>query len=133
MRRFAVVLATAGMLVCALPTHQAFAQDDDWDVKRDPFDRQVINKYKAILRRSIGDKAALNKLVRLYRSYRTIKLLISEYEKVLAKTPDNFTALAVLGHIWLNQGKHDKALEYYEKAAVVKPKNSVIQLALGDL
>lgn len=133
MRRFAVVLAAAGLLVCALPTHDAFAQDDDWDVKRDPFDRQVINRYKAILRRNIGDKAAFNKMLRLYKSYRTIKLLISEYQAVLDKDDDNFTALGVLGHIYSSQGQHDKALEYYEKAAAAKPKNPHIQIALGDL
>ena len=134
MRRFIVFIAAAGLLVCALAPRAASAQDDDdWDVKRDPFDRQVINKYKGLLRSNIGDTAALNKLIRLYKTYRTVDLLVSEYEKVLETDADNFTALAVLGHIWLDQKSHDKALLYYEKAAVVKPKDAVVQIALGDL
>jgi tetratricopeptide (TPR) repeat protein len=123
--------ALAAALAVAAPT-VARAQDD-WDVKRDPFDKRVVGKYKAILARNPGDKSALDKLRGLYRKHRSVAQLISEYKKELAKRPDDFAVLVVLGHLYLGQSERDEALAHYEKAAAKRPDDTTLAIALGDL
>src|SRR5262245_42990569 len=65
-------------LVLAALASAAGAQPADWTVKRDPFDRGVVARYKAILARDPYD-AALTALMSLYRKHRTLALLDDEY------------------------------------------------------
>ena len=116
----------------ALAPRAARAQDD-WSVKRNPFDRQVVARYKRILAKNPGDKDALNKLRGLYKRYRSVALLVSEYEKQLAKNPRDFSTLVVLGHLALDEGQRDKALTYYQRAAQVRPTDDALQVSLGEL
>ncbi len=106
---------------------------DDWTVKRDPFDRKVIARYKAILDRNPGDTRALRKLVTLYKRYRTLDKLVGEYRAAFAKHPDRFSTALVLGHLALEQNDADSALSYYEKAAALRPDSPLVQVGLGDL
>ena len=132
--RLALVLPLVLALAAVAPMRVAQAQpDDDWVVKRDPFDKRVVARYKAILAKRPGDAAALRKLVSLYKRYRTVAKLIGEYERTLAKKPTSFSATIILGHLYLDQGKSDKALDYYEKAALLRPDSPLVQLGLGDL
>src|SRR5262245_50622195 len=125
----AALVAALG-LGAGLP--RAGAQDD-WDVKRDPFDKQVVAGYKRILARNPNDKQALDRLKGLYKRYRSIGQLIGEYEKELAKRPNDVALLVVLGHLELADGKRDEALAHYEKASAHKPDDAELAIAIGDL
>jgi hypothetical protein len=70
MRRF-VTAVTVAVLAIGLPT-AAFAQGDDWSVERDPFDKAVVGKLKAILARNPNDADALAKLLTMYRRFRSV-------------------------------------------------------------
>ena len=129
-RLLAAALVAAAVLGAAAGPARA---QDDWDVKRDPFDRQIIARYKRILAKSPGDRDALNKLRGLYKKHRTVGLLVSEYEKELAKKPGDFALLVVLGHLELGEGKKAEALAYYEKAGAARPDDPGLATALGDL
>jgi tetratricopeptide (TPR) repeat protein len=109
------------------------AAAQDWDVKRDPFDRQVVARYKRILAQSPGDRDALSKLRGLYKKHRSVGQLIGEYQKAVAARPNDFAALMVLGHLQLGESRQDEALATYEKAAALRPNDPALSTALGDL
>jgi tetratricopeptide (TPR) repeat protein len=135
MRRFLAFSSRAVLAVVltatALPS-VAHAQDD-WSVRRDPFDPQVVARYKAILAKNPADQSALRKLVALYTRHRSLELLLREYEAALARRPDDFATAVVLGHIHLQQGHRDQARTQYERAAKLRPDSTAVLIALGDL
>ena len=55
--RLFLALALGVAAVTALPS--AASAQGDWTVKRDPFDRRVIGRYKAILQKNPADRDAL--------------------------------------------------------------------------
>ncbi|MEO7096542.1 MAG: hypothetical protein ABI175_25005, partial [Polyangiales bacterium] len=77
MRRLRFFLAAAVMLAPLSAVTPVSA--DDWGVTRDPFDKNVIARYKAILAKNPHDGSALAKLLEMYKRYRTIDLLKEEY------------------------------------------------------
>src|SRR4051812_23744410 len=111
------------LLACALATAAplvAVAQPGDWGVTRDPFDKNVIARYKAILAKNPHDGSALAKLLEMYRRYRTVDLLKSEYEKQLDKKADDWSALVVLGRLMHTTGDDQRARELWAKAVAAK-------------
>ena len=110
----------------------AAAQGDDWGVTRDPFDKKVVAKLKGILARNPSDADALAKLLTMYRRYRTVAQLRDEYEAVLAKKPDDWASLVVLGRIARGQGDDVTALGLFERAAAVKD-DPAVSVELGAL
>lgn len=130
-RLLAVLIALVFATSPALPD-LAHAQGD-WGVKRDPFDRKIIARYKSILKRNPGDKTARRKLVQLYKRYRSVGLLIREYERGVKARPKDYAGHVVLGHLQLSQGNSDAALKHFQTAVGLKPKNTSVQMALGDL
>jgi tetratricopeptide (TPR) repeat protein/HEAT repeat protein len=129
MRRIAVLVVLS--LTSAVGV--AAAQPDDWEVKRNPFDKRVIGRYKSILARNPHDGTALNKLVDMYRRYKTVELLQSEYQKQLEKSPNDFSTLVVLGRIDRSGGNDAGALARFEAAAKVKANDTALWLELGTL
>src|SRR5690606_33713415 len=127
------LMALAVALAAPPPGAAPLARAQDWDVKRDPFDRKVVARYKRLLAKNPGDRGALNKLRSLYRRHRSVGLLIQEYEKELAKRPRDFSVLVVLGHLQLAEGKQAEALAFYEKAAAIRPDDPRLATAMGDL
>ena len=105
MRRLRFFLACA---LAALPSVALPAAADDWGIQRDPFDRTVIARYKAILARNPHDASALAKVFELYRRYRTVDLLKDEYSKVLDKSPDDWSALVVMGRLQHTTGEPNR-------------------------
>src|SRR5204863_8478106 len=103
MRRVALVLG----LLAVLPASATAQPGGDWGVRRDPFDRTLIGRYKAILTRSPHDQLALSALVSLYKRHRTIDLLVHEYEETLAKS-ESAATLVVLGRLARNSRDNDK-------------------------
>ncbi|MBZ0235409.1 MAG: tetratricopeptide repeat protein, partial [Deltaproteobacteria bacterium] len=126
-----LVAALVAALLLAVPATAA-AQGDDWGVTRDPFDKKVVAKLKGILARNPSDADALAKLLTMYRRYRTVAQLRDEYEAVLAKKPDDWAALVVLGRIAKGQGDDGTALGLFERAAAVKD-DPAVAVELGAL
>src|SRR3954469_19622006 len=90
------------LLACALATAAplvAVAQPADWGVTRDPFDKNVIARYKAILAKNPHDASALAKLLEMYRRYRTVDLLKDEYGKLAEKSSGDWSALVIIGRL----------------------------------
>ncbi|HRC59023.1 MAG TPA: tetratricopeptide repeat protein, partial [Kofleriaceae bacterium] len=109
------------------------AQPDDWQVRRDPFDKSVVARYKGILNRQPHDAGALAKLLELYRRYRTVDLLISEYQATLTKKPNDWAALVVLARIHRTTGDEAAALALMQRAMEANPNDATGWLSLGDL
>ncbi len=115
------------------PLVSSASAQSDWNVKRDPFDRAVVARYKRLLARNPADTGALRRLTQLYRRHRSVALLIREYERELARDANDYAAAVVLGHLHLEQGDRASARRYYEQAAEAKPDSGAVQQALGDL
>src|SRR5215207_3785024 len=97
MRRLPFLLVLG--FAAAAPILPAHAQPGDWGVKRDPFDKGTIARYKGILANNPHDASALAKLLEMYRRFRTVDLLKEEYQKVLEKDATSWSALVVLGRL----------------------------------
>jgi len=130
MRRLLFAAVLAAIPAAAAP---ALAQPADWGVTRDPFDKQVIARYKAILAQSPHDASALAKLLEMYRRYRTVDLLKEEYQKVLDKKADDWSALVVLGRLMHSTGDDQRARDLWAKAAAAKPDDAETWIGLGEL
>jgi tetratricopeptide (TPR) repeat protein len=126
--------ALCAALLSSLTAGVAIAQPDDWgNVKRDPFDKGVIAKYKGILARSPHDGTALTKLVSMYRKHRTLELLHDEYEEALKKKPDDHALLVVAGRIAKEMGDEPAALAKFEAAAKAKKDDAPLHVEIGTL
>lgn len=132
MRRLRFLLAIC-LAVAPVAGSQVAHADDDWGVKRDPFDRKEINGWKNILARNPHDATALAKLYDKYRRYRTADLLKEEYQKALEKTPDDWASLVVLGRLHRTSGDEPRALEMFNKAVAKKDADTQTWLLIGEL
>ncbi|MEK7837740.1 MAG: tetratricopeptide repeat protein, partial [candidate division NC10 bacterium] len=70
----------------------------------------------------------------------TIYYLIGEYEKslkdcdeVMKRNPSHFGALAGYGQIYLQLGKPERALEYFQRALDVNPNMEQVEAAVEQL
>jgi tetratricopeptide (TPR) repeat protein len=125
-------------LVCALAAlapaaSTAHAQAGDWGVTRDPFDKTVVARYKAILAKNPHDATALAKLLEMYRRHRTVDLLRDEYGKVLEKNAGDWAALVVLGRLAHATGDDAKSLEFLTKATSAKEGDAQAWVLIGEL
>jgi tetratricopeptide (TPR) repeat protein len=127
MRRAWLVLT-----LLAAQSVSAGAQPGDWSVQRDPFDRTLIARYKAMLSRSPHDRLALSALVSLYKRHRSVDLLVKEYEAAQANGPDA-PGLVVLARIARSRGDAKRARELFERAAALGPVDAATSLAIGEL
>ena len=114
------------MLLCLVC---ASARADDWGVKRDPFDRAVIARYKAILTAFPHD-TALTQLTALYKGYRSVALLETEYQQQLAAKPDDWATLVVLARMPRDR---TAALGLWKRALAANPSDARGWLALGKI
>ena len=53
-------------------------------------------------------------------------------DEVVHQSPDNFKALLALGHIHFEAGRWKPALDYYQRALVVRPSHSEALLGVGE-
>lgn len=133
MRRLGFLLGCALAAASIAAPQQAAAQPaDDWGVKRDPFDKSVIAKYKAILARNPHDATALAKLLDMYRRYRTVDLLRDEYTKVLDKKPDDVNAMIVIGRLHRMTGDDVRALEMWKRAVAKRDTDAPTWILIGE-
>src|SRR5438874_5446686 len=82
----------------ALAPGVARAQPADWGAQRNPFDPQIIARYKAVLAKNPHDASALAKLLELYRRYSNVDTLKAEYAKQVDAKGD-WAALVVIGRL----------------------------------
>jgi tetratricopeptide (TPR) repeat protein/HEAT repeat protein len=111
----------------------ARAQSPDWGVQRDPFDKTVIARYKAILAKNPHDAQALAKLLQMYRTYRTLDLLKEEYGKLLDKNANDWAALVVMGRLHRTIGDEARAKELLTKAVGVKDNDPLSWIQIGEI
>jgi tetratricopeptide (TPR) repeat protein len=97
----------AALLLLTITAHA------DWEVKRSPFDPQLVARYKQLLHKNPDDAYALKHLVELYRKYRTLDQLIDEYQP----SPDK----VVLGHLYREKGDLERAADVYRDAGAKEP------------
>jgi tetratricopeptide (TPR) repeat protein/HEAT repeat protein len=102
-------------------------------VQRDPFDKTVIARYKAILAKNPHDAGALAKVLEMYRRYRTVDLLKDEYQKVLDKKPDDWSALVVMGRLMHATGDDARARDLWAKAVAGKDEDAETWILIGEL
>jgi tetratricopeptide (TPR) repeat protein len=106
------------------------ARADDWGVKRDPFDPVVIARYKAMLARDPYDPG-LQPLVAMYKGYRTVAKLETEYRDQLAAKPDDWATLVVLAR--LPRSARADTLALWKRALDANPKDGRGWFAFGKL
>ena len=111
----------------------ALAQAGDWGVTRDPFDKQVIARYKAILAKNPHDGTALARLLDAYRRYRTVDLLKEELGKVLAKSPGDTATMITIGRLHRMTGDDVRALEMFSAAVAKKDNDPQTWIYIGEL
>ncbi len=134
MRRFTLSILVALGLIAGSALHEpslVHAQDD-WGVKRDPFDKGLIKRYKSLLSRRPNDARALGKLMAMYRRYRSVGLLVREYETAQKRKP-TFSNLMVLGYLQRHEGNADGALSHFTAAAALAPKRAIVHVELGKM
>ncbi len=120
------------LLLGAAAPLPAVAQDD-WGVKRNPFDRRVVERWKAAAEKNPGDTAAVKKLWSLYRRHSSTEKLIGEYEAKVEKHPDRPRLALLLGHLYRMRPDADKALAAYERAAAAAPGDATPLLLVAEL
>jgi cellulose synthase operon protein C len=86
-------LVLLGLVLLVTVPGVARAQDDDWGVKRNPFDRRVVDKWKRVLERDPEDAAAWKTLTDLYRRHSSLDKLAAELAAAEEKKPTYGTAL----------------------------------------
>ena len=133
MRRLPFLLVLSLAAAPVVGSSAAHAQPGDWGVKRDPFDKGTIARYKGILANNPHDASALAKLLEMYRRYRTVDLLKDEYQKVLDKDAASWSALVVMGRLMKATGDDPRALELFQKAVAKKDSDALTWLAIGEL
>ena len=121
MRRVALVV---GLCAAAAATAQA----DDWTVQRDPFDKTVVARWKAILAKNPHDVGALTQLVALYRKQRTVGQLDDEY----AKLPESWASVVVRARLAQTAGDKSRALALFQRAVALTDTDMRSWIAIGD-
>lgn len=121
-----VLFAAVASLSSATMVH---AQPADWGVTRDPFDKTVIARYKAILAKNPHDASALAKLLEMYRRYRSVDQLKEEY----AKGKEDWASLVVRGRLERATGDEAQALELLGKAVAAKETDAQSWILIGEL
>src|SRR5215831_15457564 len=115
---------TAVLLLCLAAPCVARAQDD-WEVKRSPFDPRLVARYQNALERDPDDALALRKLVELYRKYRSVEDLLSTY-----KGKKSWQGRAIYADLLAQLGKTREAIAVLEAAPSGQP---AIDTRLGAL
>jgi superkiller protein 3 len=118
-------------LVLALVLLAAPAARADWQVRRAPFDAQVVARYKQLLRKNPDDEFALKKLTGLYKAHRTVDALVAEYTAEAERTHDA-SAQVVLGHLERDRGLLARAVPHYQAALAAWPDDPHARNALAD-
>src|SRR5215468_8667380 len=109
----------AAVAVCLVA---AGARADDWTPHRDPFDPQVVRRWKDVLAHDPHDDGALRQLVALYQRYRPAGTLEAEYRARLDAGED-WATLVVLAR--LAKGPRGEVLALWKRAVAANPEDAL--------
>lgn len=127
-------LGTAiALLLAVAPVATRAEPGDDWGVTRDPFDKNVVARYKAILARQPHDASALAKLLAMYRRYRTVDALVDEYRRQLDRAPNDWATHVVLGRLLHSRGEDVDARKLWTTAVAIRSDDTQTWIAIGEL
>src|SRR4029079_19109311 len=121
------------LVIAAAPVPALAQPAGDWGVTRDPFDKTVLARYKAILAKNPHDASALAKLLEMYRRYRTVDVLKDEYGKILDQNANDWGALVVLGRLHKTTRDAARARELFVKAVAAKDSDALTWIYIGEL
>ena len=78
-------------------------------------------------------RRALQELIDGYSHAGRLDELITTFQEELKKKPRDANAYKILGEVYKRQGDQSKAMEMYEKAAILAPSDREVQRNLGEL
>src|SRR5579871_2076464 len=119
-------LAAVAALCCIAASARA---DDDWAVKRSPFNQQLVDRYRAMLQRDPDDAFAWKRLTALYKSYRTLAELERDFKQRAER--DDFADRYLYAKMARDRGDHAEAIKRL-RAALAVAKDARGEIALGD-
>ncbi len=114
----------------AIPA-QSFAQDK-WSVS-DSRKAEIIKRYKTLLERTPTEGLAFKKLLDYVGKGKGLDSLIKEYQGKVEKKPDRVSYRLILGHLLKAKNEYDPALEQYNEAVRLDPKDPVTWLSRGSV
>jgi tetratricopeptide (TPR) repeat protein len=96
-------------------------------------DREIISRKEGLVSQinKTGSARAINKLGVLYARFGKTEEAEAEFRKVLAKAPEDVSALLNLGSIYFLKNDLKTARQYYEKAAKKTPNSPPVLLAMA--
>ncbi len=124
------------ILLCVLvfglvPAAETVAQD--WQVKRDPFDKRLVARYKKRLAVNPFDKGSFSSLASLYRKHRSLAKMQKEFAAKAKGKKGKFADWVVLGHIHKLRGDKMMARDAYRKALALKPTHARTAMTAATL
>jgi tetratricopeptide (TPR) repeat protein len=110
---------------------KAFAADLDAFVKGEMGQQELVLQTAVTKATTQASKSkAQNSLAVLHSRFGLYAQAQKEFEQVLAKA-EYLPSLINLGNIYFMQDNNDKALEYYNRAAKIAPKNATVLLCVA--
>ena len=96
-------------------------------------DREIFSQKEGLVSQinKTGSARAINKLGVLYARFGKTEEAEAEFRKVLAKAPEDVSALLNLGSIYFLKNDLKTARQYYEKAAKKTPNSPPVLLAMA--
>ncbi len=91
-----------------------------------------VNKLKDLYAKDENNDALFSTLSSMFLSLNQATELNALVEAKLAKDPNNFAALTILGQADMNTHKWDDAISYLKKAERVQPKNVAVVGSIGN-
>ena len=120
-------LATLGIALALAGSARA-----DWEVKRSPFNAQLIERYRAMLRRDPDDAFPWKRLVGLYKSHRTLDELERDLQARAAKSRE-FEDLYLVGRMALERGDLVGSLARHKEARTARPLDVRGMIAVAEV
>jgi len=92
----------------------AAAQDEDWSVQKNPFDKRIVDRWKGILLRDPWDAARC-------ASSRPLPPLFHRRQLIGEMEPSSWSRAVIRGHLYRLRPDVDQALAAYAKALELGP------------
>lgn len=121
--------AFGGVLLVPAPS----AAQDDARSQEKAFDEKMASRMKTVLESAPEEGFVLDRLLEMYRTFKSVDELIAEYEEKAAKEPSRASLQLIIGFLYKAEGRNEKAKSYFEKARALDPKSTAALLAMASL